>query len=503
MRPENRADSATTQYNNNSYGGGYGQSNPYDNAPPPQYGMTDTACSPWSQALTSTTGQQPVEMQNIGQSDNPYAQQQNPTDPNAILNDCRAVGRAIDDLESRLGNLQRSQRQFISSSGDSSKEVDALSADIMSGYRGLADRVKRIKSRPESQDPRNKPQVDALDRRIRKAINSYQQVESQFRKDVQEQQRRQFLIVRPDATEEEIKEATSEGADTQVFQKALMNSDRHGQAQSALSNVRQRHAAIQQIEATMLELQQLFQDLDAIVVEQEPMVQNVEQRATETHEHLEQGNVQIDRAIVSARAARKKKWICLGICVAIILVIVIIILIWAGVTGKFVSRLHVNEVVRYITNTLYRAAAVTTTPAISCSQQTPSLTHLHLPYTLPSDHPPRANSAFLELLANPHPSHLSLCFDTRIPVKLCSAIPLDLCSTTLLLVFRITIRSSCRTTEDRPCNCLKEFWDKTAQPCSVLHRVFLLTVCYFIVYCTKKGKELAQALPIHPSAFDN
>jgi len=278
-----------------------------------------------------------VELQNIGQSDNPYAQQQNPTDPNAILNDCRAVGRAIDDLESRLATLQRSQRQFITSSGDSSKEVDSLSADIMSGYRGLADRVKRIKSRPESQDARNKPQVDALDRRIRKAIQSYQLVETQFRKDVQEQQRRQFLIVRPDATEEEIQEATSEGADTQIFQQALMNSDRRGQAQSALSNVRQRHAAIQQIEKTMLELQQLFQDLDAIVTEQEPMVQNVEQRAMDTHEHLEQGNVQLDRGIQSARAARKKKWICLGICVAIILVIVIIILIWAGVTGKFVS----------------------------------------------------------------------------------------------------------------------------------------------------------------------
>lgn len=306
---------------NNGYGGGYGQSNPYDSAPPPQY------------------GQQPMEMQNMGhgQSDNPYGQPQQPSDPNAILNDCRAVGRAIDDLESRLAALQRSQRQFISSSGGSNKEVDSLSADIMSGYRGLADRVKRIKSRPESQDPRNKPQVDALDRRIRKAINSYQQVESQFRKDVQEQQRRQFLIVRPDATEEEIREATSEGADTQIFQQALMNSDRRGQAQSALSNVRQRHAAIQQIERTMLELQELFQDLDAIVIQQEPMVQNVEQKAMDTHENLEQGNVQVDRAIVSARAARKKKWICFGICVAIILVIVIIILIWAGVTGKFNS----------------------------------------------------------------------------------------------------------------------------------------------------------------------
>jgi hypothetical protein len=31
---------ARQQYNNN-YGGGYGQSNPYDNAPPPQYGKLD------------------------------------------------------------------------------------------------------------------------------------------------------------------------------------------------------------------------------------------------------------------------------------------------------------------------------------------------------------------------------------------------------------------------------------------------------------------------------
>jgi hypothetical protein len=33
------------QYNNN-YGGGYGQSNPYDNAPPPQYGTIDLTSLP-------------------------------------------------------------------------------------------------------------------------------------------------------------------------------------------------------------------------------------------------------------------------------------------------------------------------------------------------------------------------------------------------------------------------------------------------------------------------
>jgi syntaxin 1B/2/3 len=300
-------------------------------------------------------GQQTVQIADL--SNDPYAQQQNPRDPNVILNDCRAIGRDIDELGSRLGDLQRSQAQFISSS-NSSEDVNALSAEIWSAYRGLVGRVKRVNIRPESQDPRNKPQVDALNRRIRKAINIYQQVESQFRKDVQEQQRRHFLIVCPDATEEDIQEATEAGMDTQIFQQALMNSNRRGQAHDTLLNVRQRHTAIQQIEQTMVELQQLFEDLGEIVVEQESMVQKVEQKAVDTHENLVQGNVQIDRAIAGARAARKRKWICLGVGVAIILVILIIIMIWAGVTGQFVSRFHGYDVYRDVADDLDAAATL-------------------------------------------------------------------------------------------------------------------------------------------------
>nr|POE77752.1 syntaxin-like protein psy1 [Quercus suber] len=246
----------------------------------------------------------------------PYSQSPSPApqDPNAILNECRAVGRAIDDLEPRLQELQRLQRGFVSGTGTSNKEIDGLSADIMTGYRGLADRVKRIKGQRAAGEPRNRAQVDALDRRIRKAINTYQQVESQFRKEVQEQQRRQYLIVRPDASEAEIQDATKSGADTQIFQQALMNADRRGQAQSTLRNVQQRHDAILQIERTMMELAELFQDLDRIIVEQEPMIKNIETKAEETHTHLEASNVHISAAVVSARGARKKKWICLGIC---------------------------------------------------------------------------------------------------------------------------------------------------------------------------------------------
>jgi len=301
-------------YNNQNYGGGYGGNGApeYSQNPPPAYGQASA-----------------VEMQPLAGGD-PSAQR----DPNAILNDCRAVSRAIDDLESRLVELERMQRNFVSGAGTSNKDVDNLSADIMSGYRGLADRVRRIKGQPDATNPRNKAQVDALDRRIRKAINTYQQQESRFRKEVQEQQRRQFLIVKPEATEAEIREATEAGGDTQIFQQALMNADRRGQAQSTLRNVKQRHDAIQQIERTMIELQQLFQDLDAIVVQQEAPIMAIEQKAEETHTHLEAGNTHIAAAVVSARAARKKKWICLGIVIALIVIIIIIVLAYLASQGE-------------------------------------------------------------------------------------------------------------------------------------------------------------------------
>lgn len=77
--------------------------------------------------------------------DDPYSERQ---DPNAILNNCREVGRAIDELEGRLTELQRVQRQFVAGTTTTNKEIDAIGADIMATYRALGERVKRIKSQP-------------------------------------------------------------------------------------------------------------------------------------------------------------------------------------------------------------------------------------------------------------------------------------------------------------------------------------------------------------------
>ena len=61
----------------------------------------------------------------------------------------------------------------------------------------------------------------------------------------------------------------------------------------------------------MIELAQLFQDVDAAIVQQESAIVDIEQKAEGTHENIGQANTQLDGAIAKARSRNRKKWICL------------------------------------------------------------------------------------------------------------------------------------------------------------------------------------------------
>ncbi|KJZ77500.1 hypothetical protein HIM_03224 [Hirsutella minnesotensis 3608] len=253
--------------------------------------------------------------------------------PNNILNECRDIDRGIDDVERNLEQLRMVQKRTLddadsSSSSTANRQLDALSAETMALYRSLTERIRTIKSNPDSQTPKNNPQVNRVDRRLKSAIQQYQQVESQFRKRTQDQMARQYRIVRPDASEDEVRAAVEDTSGGQVFSQALMQSDRQGRARAALSAVQDRHAALVKIEQQMVELAQLFQDMDTLVIQQEAAVMQIEQKGEEVVDNLDKGNEEIGVAVNTARKTRKKKWICLGISVLIIIIIVVIVLIY-------------------------------------------------------------------------------------------------------------------------------------------------------------------------------
>jgi len=263
-----------------------------------------------------------LEMQNYG------GQPAQSADPNAILNECREVDRALADLDAQLERLKNVFGQVLARPDMPSGEINDLSSQIMTSYRGLVGRVKNIKSKPESGSPRNAPQVGKVDRRLKGTLNEYQKIEAKFRADSQAAAARQYRIVAPNATDDEVREAV-QNPEAPIFQQALLNSDRRGQASSTLRNVKERHEAIQNIEQQMIELAQLFQDLDQIVQQQEPLVTNIEQKGEEIHENVVQANTEIGGAIEKARSRNRKKW-----CLLIILLIIIVIVVVAVVVTQ-------------------------------------------------------------------------------------------------------------------------------------------------------------------------
>ncbi|RFU27254.1 hypothetical protein B7463_g9077, partial [Scytalidium lignicola] len=164
-------------------------------------------------------------------------------------------------------------------------------------------------------------QVKQLKGDFDKELKSYQQEEMGYKQRYREQIARQYRIVNPDATEEEVGEAAemdwgSEG----VFQTALKN-NRSGQATSVLGAVRARHNELQRIEATLTELASMFADMAQLVEAQDPVVQHTEQNAQKTAEDVDKANAQIQQGIKHARNRNKLKWWCLLVVFLIVLAI--------------------------------------------------------------------------------------------------------------------------------------------------------------------------------------
>lgn len=168
-------------------------------------------------------------------------------------------------------------------------------------------------------------QTNVVKSRFVAAIQEYQQSEQQYRQKSRQRMERQVRIVKPDATQEEIAAVVNNDTGAQVFSQALMSSNRYGESRVAYREVQQRHDDVKKIEKTLTELAQLFSDMSVMVAQQDETIDAIETHAAQADKDMEQGLQQTDKAVDYARAARRKRWICFWITLAILAVIAIIL----------------------------------------------------------------------------------------------------------------------------------------------------------------------------------
>ncbi|VDB82808.1 unnamed protein product [Peniophora sp. CBMAI 1063] len=260
-------------------------------------------------------------------------------DPNAaFFNEVSSIQdqlRALDQHVARISDLHA--RTLNTADEAAGRQNEALLDESVAEARGLTQRIKtaiwEIEKQPTPPGQNamiRKNQTKLLREKFVEALQNYQRVEQDYRQRYKQRVERQFKIVKPDATPEEVRAVVENDGGGQVFQQALMNTTRYDQSRMAYREVQERHEEIQKIERTLAELAQIFNDMSILVNQQDETINAIETSAQQVEGDTEAGLQQTEKAVVHARAARRKRWICFGIFVFIVLVLALVLGIYFG-----------------------------------------------------------------------------------------------------------------------------------------------------------------------------
>lgn len=250
-----------------------------------------------------------------------------------FLSRVEAVKADIRTLTTHVGQIASlHQRALSSPDGTSSTQLESMITQTQVLNTSIKDQIKFLETdNARSKDNQVKQtQVGQLKTSFTKQLQEYRVEEANYEKRYREQIARQYRIVNPEATESEVQEAANaDWGNEGVFQTAL-KTNRSATANTVLGAVRARHNDIQKIEKTMTELNQLMEDLATAVVLQEEPINQAEVHTGAVKEDTEAANVQLDKGIESARRARKLKWWCFFICLAIVIILALVLGLYFG-----------------------------------------------------------------------------------------------------------------------------------------------------------------------------
>ncbi|KHC66052.1 syntaxin 1B/2/3 [Candida albicans P75010] len=249
-----------------------------------------------------------------------------------FMNEIQDINSQLDNYSNIINLIDNKQKNFLhgldlndEDTDYDSKQIENLVNETQSLQLDLKNRIKNVQTQAvHSRDQTKVDQAETCRKRFLDLIQDYRLVEARNKESTKEQAARQYQIIKPDATDEEIKAVVEDGSQ-QYFQQALMQSNRRGEARSVLNEVQVRHRELLKLEKTMAELTQLFHDMEELVIEQDQPIQQIEEQVGTAQHDIEQGVGHTNKAVKSAKSARKKKLWCFFICLLIVIILAVIL----------------------------------------------------------------------------------------------------------------------------------------------------------------------------------
>ncbi|KAI9208472.1 t-SNARE [Polychytrium aggregatum] len=210
-------------------------------------------------------------------------------------------------------------------------KTNKLAADIRNRLKAMDAKNKKLSvENPGSSDIRIRiNQHSAAAKKFLDVMTEYKDIQKKYQDKYKQRMQRQFLIVKPGATPEEV-EKMMDGDSGPVFAQQIMHSGQKAEAKKALQDIQDRHHDIQKIEQSIIELQQLFIDMAVLVQAQGEMLNQIEIHVENAKDHTDQGAKALHQAVKLQKKSRKK--------MCIIIVCLILLIVGVGLAVYFLTK---------------------------------------------------------------------------------------------------------------------------------------------------------------------
>jgi len=227
---------------------------------------------------------------------------------NAInVEEATRLGRVIDELVRRTNNEAQYIRRTL-------KELTAETEELGES-RAASPSDLRIRLNQERR----------WAKKFMAAMSKFQVMQQTYQNKYRAQLERQYLIVKPQSTREELDRLTHSTDATQLLNMQIFSMANRAQAQRQLDEMRERHHDIVAIEESLRQLHQMFVDMAIIVENQGEIIDKVEEHVSGTVEYTEHAAQEMRQAVVKQRGIQKKKWILIIVCVVLLLIIGLVV----------------------------------------------------------------------------------------------------------------------------------------------------------------------------------
>ncbi|RLM85555.1 hypothetical protein C2845_PM04G27090 [Panicum miliaceum] len=163
----------------------------------------------------------------------------------------------------------------------------------------------------------------ALKKKLKERMNDFQNLRQTIQEEYREVvERRIFTVTGTKPSEEVIDRLIETGSSEQIFERAIQGTGR-GQILATVEEIQERHDAVMEIEKRLMELQQIFADMAALVDAQGEILDNIENQVQNAVNHVVTGT----EALRSAKSLQKKSRKCMMIAIILLLIIAVIIVL--------------------------------------------------------------------------------------------------------------------------------------------------------------------------------